>query len=526
MFGTRFLSLILAFCLGFSLCGGIIAFGAMAAISKFRVRDLEKHGINIPDEAFMTEDREVDLFNLSIVEFINEVKHVSSLGDQVTIEFIQDRYGILIHEKLDEALTDDMKKMPLKQLLSKEGVAGLLSSVYIGNVENYTCYQADGTVGGDPKDETTYWMTEDGVKITGIEDIIADFSLGDFLSGNINTNTLFDEICIGDILGYTEIDGEWVDKEGNEVTGVIGAFAGSTIHSVGDDVNNVLIGDVLGYEQDEESGDWYKTNEAGEREKVTGVLAVFADCNIDGIGDKLEDAQLGEILGYELVDGTWYKRNSETNELEKVTGAMAVFANSNINGVGDEIEKTEVGKLLGYDLIEGTWYKPADVLDEHGNRVPVDGFMSKISASTINNMDGVFETLVVGDIVKDTDEGLFSIIDPDTKIDEIGSAVNDSIMHSPLQFFINQKLISFETGEGEDMSETLDYMSTNDLAKIYPTDEDFNTQKNYYSEVWTEVKSGDTVLYYTVPNWRTQPLSTSFAYIIKLFPTPSLPISE
>ncbi|MBQ8414810.1 MAG: hypothetical protein IJX58_06175, partial [Clostridia bacterium] len=319
MFGTRLLSLILAFCLGFSLCGGIIAFGAMAAISKFRVRDLEKHGINIPDEAFMTEDREVDLFNLSIVEFINEVKHVSSLGDQVTIEFIQDRYGILIHEKLDEALTDDMKKMPLKQLLSKEGVAGLLSSVYIGNVENYTCYQADGTVGGDPKDETTYWMTEDGVKITGIEDIIADFSLGDFLSGNINTNTLFDEICIGDILGYTEIDGEWVDKEGNEVTGVIGAFAGSTIHSVGDDVNNVLIGDVLGYEQDEESGDWYKTNEAGEREKVTGVLAVFADCNIDGIGDKLEDAQLGEILGYELVEETWYKRNAETNELEKVT---------------------------------------------------------------------------------------------------------------------------------------------------------------------------------------------------------------
>ena len=620
MFGTRLASLILAFCLGFSMCGGLIAFGTMAAISKFRVRDLEKHGIEIPDEAFMTENPEVDLLNLSIVDFINEVKYISSISNEANLNDVQERYGLIFHEKLDAVLSDETREMPLKQLFSAEGFGHILGSVYIGNVENYTCYDAEGNVGGNPKDDTSYWMTADGVKITGIEDIIADFSLNDFLSGNINTNNLFDEICIGDIFGYTKNGEEWYDKDGNKVTGVIGAFAGSSIHSISTDINDVMIGDVLDYQQNED-GDWYKENDAGELEKVSGVMAVFAGSKINEIGDHIETAKVGELLGYELKEGKWYKENTETGELEKVsgvmavfadsdingigqkveesklgellgyelkdgkwlrenedtgefekvtgvlavfadcnidgigdklesanlgeilgyekneknewckadadgnlvkvTGAMAVFADSNIDGVGNKIEQTEVGKLLGYDKIEGVWYQPADVIGDDGGRVPVDGFMSKISDSTINNMDGVFDTLVIGDVVDDEAGGIFAIIDPDTKIDEIGSAVNDSIMDSPLQFFINEGLISFETESGSDMSGRLDTLSTNDIKKIYPTDDNFETQKGYYSDIWTEEKdSSGNVLYYTVPNWRTQPLSKSFAYIVSLLASP------
>ena len=736
---TRITSLVLAFTLGFSMCLGIIAFGAMTAVSSFRVRDLERYGIiaNIPDESFMKEDPEVDIFDLSLVDFINELKFITSLGDDVNLNYVQERYGLIFHEKLNAVLSDEARTMPLKQLFSKDGFGTVLGSVYIGDIETYICYNADGTEGGTPGVDGSYWMTKDGTKITGIEEIIANFSINDFVSGNINTDTLFDEISIGDVLGYTQDGENWFDKDGKKVTGVIGAFAGSTIHSVGSDINDIKIGEILGYETNE-NGDWCKANEetgelekvtgalgvfAGcgvndigdrietaklgeilgyelvdgvwhkrntetnelekvtgvlatfadstingigdkmetaklgellgyelvdgvwhkrntetdELEKVTGVLAVFADCNIDGIGDKLETAKLGEILGYELDGETWYKRNAETNELEKVTGvmavfadsgingigdkietaelgellgyekgegdkwykrnsetdelekitgvmavfsdcningigdkledaqlgellgyelvdnvwykyeidsdtkeekkvkvsgAMAVFADSNINGVGDQIEKTEVGKLLGYELIEGVWYEPADKLDEDGNRVPVSGFMSKISASTINNMGGVFDTLVIGDIVKAEDRktGLFAIIEPDTKIDEIGSAVNNSIMNSPLQFFINEKLISFVTGEGDnqqDMGKTLDVLSGNDIKKIYLTDEKFETEKSYYKDVWSEVKdSNGEVLYYTVPNWRTQPLTSSFAYIIKLLTNPQLPFAS
>ena len=634
MFGiTRIASLVLAFTLGFSMCLGIIGFGTMSAISKFRVRDLERYGIiaNIPDESFMKEDPEVDILDLSLVDFINELKFITALGDQVNLNYVQDRYGLIFHEKLDAVLSDETREMPLKQLFSKEGFGNVLGSVYIGNIENYICYNADGTEGGTPGVDGAYWMTADGTKITGIEEIIANFSINDFVSGKINTDTLFDEISIGDVLGYTQDGDDWYDKEGKKVTGVIGAFAGSTIHSVGSDIDNIMIGDILGYEKNEadewckknnagelekvtgvmavfadskineigneieeaklgellgyelvddvwykrnsetdelekvtgvmavfadsdingigdkietaklgellgyesSEDEWYKTNideETGEekREKVTGVLAVFADCNINGIGDKLETAKLGEILGYELDGETWYKRNAETDELEKVTGAMAVFANSNINGIGDEIEKTEVGNLLGYYHTEEdsvNWYKTVTEKDEYGNEtvtenVPVDGFMNKISASTINNMGNVFETLQIGDIVKEEDreKGIFAIIPPNTNITEIGSAVNNSIMDSPLQFFINNELITFDANTQTLLDNLCILNGDEHMIKIGVNTEEY---EKFYANSGLEVKDG----YCIVPAWRNQPLSASFGYIVTLLSSPTIPFS-
>lgn len=628
MFGiTRIASLVLAFTLGFSMCLGIIGFGTMSAISKFRVRDLERYGIiaNIPDESFMTEDPEVDILDLSLIEFIDELKFITALGDQVNLNYVQDRYGLIFHEKLDAVLSDETRQMPLKQLFSKEGFGNVLGSVYIGNIENYICYNADGTEGGKPGVDGAYWMTADGTKITGIEEIIANFSINDFVSGKINTDTLFDDISIGDVLGYTQDGDNWYDKEGKKVTGVIAAFAGSTIHSVGSDIDNIMIGEILGYEKNE-ADEWCKKNDAGELEKVTGVMAVFADSkindigneieeaklgellgyelvddvwykrnsetdelekvtgvmavfadsDINGIGDKIETAELGELLGYELVDDVWYKRNSETDELEKVTGvmavfsdcningigdkledaqlgellgyelidnvwykyeidsetneekpvkvtgAMAVFADSNINGVGDEIENTEVGMLLGYELIDGVWYEPSDKLDEDGNRVPVSGFMSKISASTINNMGGVFDTLVIGDIVKEEDreKGIFAIIKADTEITNIGSAVNDSIMNSPFQFFMNEGLITFDTSAQATLDRLCNTLGGDHMLKISIDSDDY---KKFYKDVegtnWT-IEDG----YCYIPAWRNKPLSESFGYIVNLLTAPTIPV--
>ena len=137
------------------------------------------------------------------------------------------------------------------------------------------------------------------------------------------------------------------------------------------------------------------------------------------------------------------------------------------------------------------------------------------------------------DIVKEEDRqsGIFAIIPPDTEITNIGGAVNDSIMESPLQFFINEGLISFKTGEGEsekDMGETLDLLSSSDDEKkyIYYTDEDFAESEKYYESVWVATTDSEGIACYTVSKWRTQPLSLSFAYIINLmtkFPSINIP---
>ena len=72
------------------------------------------------------------------------------------------------------------------------------------------------------------------------------------------------------------------------------------------------------------------------------------------------------------------------------------------------------------------------------------------------------------------------------------------------------------------MDVVLDTLSANDFVTIYSDAEDFETQKGYYGSIWTEVKNGaGQIVAYTVPTWRTQPLSSSFAYIINLL-TPAI----
>lgn len=422
LFVSRLIALILAFTLGIAVGVGVIFGGVGIVLSEFTLRSLEDNNIiEIPDEGFIGENPKVDILDLTAFQLIEEYQNLQSFGDDLTINLLQDRYAIIFNEKIDSFLTDDVREMPLKKFLSKEGLHTVLETVYIGDIEKYVCYNADGTEGGDPADETSYWVNPStNTQISGLEEIIADFSLADFMDGNINTTNLLDDIVISDVLGYTydEEQNAWIDNSGN---------------------------------------------------KVTGIMAVFADCHIDEVSEKMNTVELGELLGYEKKDdGLWYQTNAE-----------------NVSE-------------------------------------PVSGFMSKIANSNLNSVGSVFDTLVIGDVVsaKDMESGIFAIIPSDTNINDIGSVVNDSIMKSPLQFFINEKLITLniEKGDGtyEDMSSLLDQTSQykNDYKTYAPDDKDY---LDYFDGVaeWSTDASGN----YLVPNWRTQALSASFGYIISLLTT-------
>jgi hypothetical protein len=142
--------------------------------------------------------------------------------------------------------------------------------------------------------------------------------------------------------------------------------------------------------------------------------------------------------------------------------------------------------------------------------------MSKISASTINNMGNVFETLQIGDIVKEEDreKGIFAIINPDTKIDEIGSAVNDSIMNSPLQFFMNEGLINFDSNAQSTLDKLCEAKGGVYILKISTSSDVY---KKYYDVEGATWKIVGTTAY--IPAWRNQPLSESFGFIVNLLTT-------
>lgn len=540
---TKILALVLAFTLGFAVGAGALVGGVAIVLSNFTIRSLEDNNImEIPDESFIGEDPEVDILDLTAIELFEEYKNLQSFGDELTLNKIQERYALIFHDRLNELLTEDTRNMPLKKLLSQDGVHVILESVYIGNIEKYECKvdTAEGSVAAKPTDEGSYWVTQEGKKVSGIEDMIADWSLADFVDGKINTNDIFNDLTIGEVLGYEEVNGVWYDDDGNKATGPIAAFAGSTLHSIDTDMNNKLIGELLGYEKHE--GVWRKVNEDGTKgDRVTGVMSSLADCKINGVDEFIDSEPLGKLLGYEQREDGWYKINDDGSTGEKVTGAMAVFADSGVNDIDSKIETTQVGSLLGYEYNkeEKQWYKTDE--NDKTKKVPIDGFMSKISDKNINQMDSVFETLVIGDIVKEEDRtGIFSIIGPDTPIDKIGSEVNDSIMGSPLQFFINEGLIDFSEVSGL-LDPICQSSSVNYYVYILHVDEceegeegyenfkEFEKLKSYYEfetvrnadgevtgkvPLWIETVDADGNKVYKVPAWRTKELNKSFSYII------------
>lgn len=296
---SKIIALLLAFTLGFSFGAGIFVALPAAIAATYSVRDFENSNlIHVPDEKFIGPNREVDILDLNAIEFYQECQKLNSFGEDLNINLLQSRYDLIFHEKLDRLLSDKAREMPLKQLLSMEGVHLVLETVYIGYIETYECYSADGTPGADPEEEGSYWVNPNtGKKISGLEQIIADYTLDDFVSGNINPDTLLHNVVLADVLGYTfnEELGYWIDSDGNRVTGVMSVFADCTIDDVHLKINAALIGDLVGYVKGED-GLWYETDDEGNLKPVHSFMNAVADRSINTIGTLFEDITIGDIV--------------------------------------------------------------------------------------------------------------------------------------------------------------------------------------------------------------------------------------
>ncbi|MBO7195892.1 MAG: hypothetical protein J6V80_01005 [Clostridia bacterium] len=425
---TRLISLLLAFIIGFVSCAGVLVGGAYAALTSFRVRDIEKYGLaQIPDELFMGENYEVDLLNLSAFEMIDELKILQTHGDDLNLNLLIKRYDLKLHHKIDQLLSEEAKQIPLSEMFSDEGVHELLSTVYIGYAQNYECHAIDSTELVDPAlgKEGARWYDPAGDKyITGIASTIAFFTLDDFASGSINMDSVLHGIVLADVFGYTYE----LDENGKKI--------------------------------------WYDKN----GEKITGIMAVFADCTLDNVDEKINTVAIGELIGYEeLEEGIWYSKNEETGELEKVHGFMNAVANNSINTLG-----------------------------------------------------GMFDDLTIGDLVpEDERTGIFTIISPDSKLNEISGSINDSIQNSPMQFFMNQGMITFEAAQQQSL-DAICYAQEK-VNVFSPEDENFIKYYADLADQWTMDNDGN----YLVPSWRAQPLTNSFSYIVSLLaPTPDANLPE
>ncbi len=396
---------LLAFCLGI----GCILGALFVAANTVTINELRANNISINTDGAIGDNPEVSLEDMTVMGAIVEYQKLAGFGDEVDINMMVERYDLILPPTLDKLLTPRSREIPMRILLAPGGTEIMAKEIYMGNVETYECLGEDGEP-AHPTDPDAYWYDAVNDKvITGLDDIVADLSLYDIFTGQVTSENLLEDIKIADILGYT----------------------------LGED----------GYYYD---GD----------QRATGVMALFADCDIFEMSDEIKKKQIGHLLGYEY---------------------------------------NEKGKY---------W------IDEDGT--PVHSFMNAVSSRNINDLHTLEDDLTIGDLIPNR-TGVLSLIPADTHFNEINDEVKFAVMNTPLQFFIENDLITFDNADKLDR-----YSPAATFAVKVEGDNGFiqyQEDQKFYSNIWEPNYGSDgNIISYSVPKWRTQPLKDSFDFIIGILP--------
>ena len=301
---SRLYMLIIAFFLGFAAAVGASVGVAAYALNSITINNVEEMAnVDLQTEKVIGDNPKVDLRDMSLLSLVDEFKSLKALSETVTINLLVDRYDLIIHPMIDKLLSDESRDMPITYLITDEGKDKFFSTLYVGQIQGFECLKEDGTP-GLPADEDTSWYrvnAEDPSvkeKITGLNEMLADFTLGDILAGRVSSDSLLADIVLADVLGYTydEESEHWFDSNGVKVSGVMAVFASETILTVDEKLNTVLLGDLLGYEHDDDNGIWLEDDGTGTMVEVHGFMNVVAGRTLDNIGTLMDDLTISDII--------------------------------------------------------------------------------------------------------------------------------------------------------------------------------------------------------------------------------------
>ncbi|MBR1676439.1 MAG: hypothetical protein IJ706_03915, partial [Clostridia bacterium] len=193
---------------------------------------------------------------------------------------------------------------------------------------------------------------------------------------SFNFMSIFDGLKIGELMGYTETDGEWYNASGKKVSAIERVIANVEISSIisgNFNINEILgdlkLGEIMNYVAKEEDGKtvWYKSDgetkvSAIEQKLANIVMSTILSGGLD-VNSVIGDLQLGEIMGYTEEDGVWMKKNgTQASAIEqKLAGVVMstiLSGNFDINSI---IGDLELGEIMSYVAKEEdgktVWYK-------------------------------------------------------------------------------------------------------------------------------------------------------------------------
>ena len=285
-------------------------------------------------------------------------------------------------------------------------------------------------LGYDKRGGTWYESKSSSTEVSELYASIADLSVGALISGEVDIEATLAEIYLGELLGYDKRDGTWYESKTSDVK-ISELYASIADLSVGALISGevdieatlaeIYLGELLGY--DKRDGTWYESKTSDV--KVTEFYALIADLSIGDLTSgevdleqTLADLYLGELLGYDKREGTWYE--SKTSDV-KVTELYASVADLSIGALisGEaDIEATlaelYLGDLLGYEKRGDTWY------DGKGSSTKLSRLYAEIAALTVGEMTSgdfrfasIFDGLFLGDVLGYTHDGAWYATNPD-----------------------------------------------------------------------------------------------------------------
>lgn len=409
------IGLVLAFVIGFF--SSIIAFIGVGyiAFTKVSIDKLEEVGVvDIDTSGILDPSAEVSLTALTIQGLIEEVSILASMGETVTINYLIERYGLMLDDEALAHIPEDLRNIPIASVFSMQGVVKILETIEVASILGPVLGEdspiltrllagktfadiiivdeetgaitlglntlLEGQTIGDVLgyepvyrgDKIIGWVDNEGQPVTGVMRAMAATSLDGVLDGGLDFDALTSDIYIGDVLEYTPVYDEsgvivdWVDAEGQSADGIYKNLVSKSIGELsegGFDIDSILgddakVGEILGYTYDEAQGEWLDENGV----VVSGVVAVFAGLTFDELGnsstvsDKINGMQLADVLGYTETEDGWVDSNGN-----EITGIMAVLADSQIGSIGSDLNNIEIGAVMGYELKEdGKWYNKND----------------------------------------------------------------------------------------------------------------------------------------------------------------------
>jgi hypothetical protein len=229
------------------------------------------------------------------------------------------------------------------------------------------------------------------------------------------------DITVGDAMGYEKVDGIWYteyDKnhpEQNQLEGLVKAIADSKVENLNDDMQNMKFGKVAGLTYDEATHQWMDGTEV-----ATGINAALADLTV---GEMSDSAALSEaIQKVTVADAMNYTKTADgyvDKNGNKVESFMAVIADKQISKIQETLDNAKLGELMGYEQ------NPANGNKWEKDGVEADGLMQKVCGRTIDGLDGLLGDLVIKDVIDNYDEGIFSFVDENTKVTEMSDAFED-----------------------------------------------------------------------------------------------------